>query len=102
MKPILKTDSDYLVLFETLKTDVQHSQTRVAFGVAREVMLLYWRIGQSIDTALQQKNWGQALLEQLALDFKKNFPDIEGFSKRNLYRMRSFFMAYPMQNEFVT
>ncbi len=99
---MLEKDSDYLRLFETLKLEIQQSQSRAAFHVARELMMLYWRIGQFIENASHQTSWGEALIEQLAFDLNKTFPGIEGMSKRNLYRMRKFYNVYPAEEQFVT
>lgn len=99
---MFENDSDYTQLFDKLKHEIQQSQARAAFGVARELMVLYWRMGQSIETAVHAKNWGEAVFEQLAHDLNKTFPAIEGMSKRNLYRMRKFYSLYPSKEQFVT
>ncbi len=99
---MLSNNTDYKQLFEKLKNEIQQSQSRAAFGVARELMILYWRIGQFIENASYSNNWGESLLDQLAHDLNKTFPAIEGLSKRNLYRMRKFFNVYPSEEHFVT
>jgi predicted nuclease of restriction endonuclease-like (RecB) superfamily len=99
---MLHLDTDYVELFNLLKQEIGQSQSKAAFLVARELMTLYWRVGFHLDQALKRKNWGDSLLEQLANDFHRIFPEIEGFSKRNLYRMRKFFLTYPIEDQFVT
>ncbi|MBN3952040.1 MAG: DUF1016 domain-containing protein [Nostoc sp. NMS7] len=59
------------------------------------VVLLYWQIGREIIIRQQQQGWGAKVIERLARDLKAAFPDIKGFSSRNLKYMRAFAEAYP-------
>ena len=42
----------------------------------------------------QQAGWGNAVVEQIAADLRAAFPDVKGFSKTNVFRMRAFYLAY--------
>lgn len=57
--------------------------------------MLYWQIGQEISMRVKQQKWGSKVINQLAADLKREFPDITGFSARNLQYMRTFAEAYP-------
>jgi predicted nuclease of restriction endonuclease-like (RecB) superfamily len=45
----------------------------------------------------QQEGWGAKVIDRLAKDLKREFPDMKGFSPRNLKYMRAFAEAYPDQ-----
>jgi predicted nuclease of restriction endonuclease-like (RecB) superfamily len=64
-------------------------------AVNRELILLYWRIGRDILERQAQQGWGAKVVEQLATDLHKDFPQMRGFSQRNLKYMRAFAAAYP-------
>ncbi|WP_426480016.1 DUF1016 N-terminal domain-containing protein [Chryseobacterium sp. CBSDS_008] len=56
---------------------------------------MYWEIGNSIIQKQRQNGWGSKIIDLLALDLAKNFPENKGFSVRNLKYMRAFAQAYP-------
>ncbi|MFM9267733.1 YhcG family protein [Tychonema sp. BBK16] len=58
-------------------------------------MLLYWQIGRDILNRQQQQGWGTKVIDNLATDLRKAFPEMKGFSSRNLKYMRSFAETYP-------
>ena len=69
--------------------------------MSRELLELYWTIGRDLETAITAKVWGAKVIEQVARDLQQDFPGVEGFSRRNLYRMRAFYLAYRDLSEFV-
>jgi len=62
---------------------------------------LYWDIGKEIVEKQKFEDWGSGFIEQFASDLRKSFPDIKGFSKRNVYAMRQLYLFYSQQFEFV-
>jgi predicted nuclease of restriction endonuclease-like (RecB) superfamily len=68
---------------------------RAALSVNRELVLLYWQLGRDILTRQRQQGWGAKVIDRLARDLQKEFPDMKGFSPRNLKYMRAFAEAYP-------
>ncbi len=85
----------YNSFLSALKARIRTAQVRTTLAVNRELILLYWQIGREILQRQQQQGWGAKVIEQLAKDLKREFPDIKGFSSRNLKYMRSFAEAYP-------
>jgi predicted nuclease of restriction endonuclease-like (RecB) superfamily len=79
----------------SLKERIRNAQIRAVLSVNRELVLLYWQIGNEILTRQQQQGWGAKVIEKLASDLRKTFPDMKGFSARNLKYMRAFAEAYP-------
>ena len=57
-------------------------------------IILYWDIGKEILERQEKEEWGTKIVERLAVDLKNEFPNIKGFSPRNLLLMRSFAAAY--------
>jgi predicted nuclease of restriction endonuclease-like (RecB) superfamily len=86
---------DYEDFLRDLKDRIRTAQVRAALAVNRELVLLYWQIGRDILSRQQQQGWGAKVIEQLAKDLQQEFPDMKGFSSRNLKYMRAFAEAYP-------
>jgi len=80
---------------QDLKQRIRHAQVRAALSVNRELVLLYWQIGREILNRQQQHGWGAKVIERLSADLRRAFPDMKGFSPRNLKYMRAFAEAYP-------
>jgi predicted nuclease of restriction endonuclease-like (RecB) superfamily len=91
---------NYLALLQTLKQRIRESHLRASVAVNRELVLLYWRIGGDILVRQERERWGARVIDRLAADLKKAFPEMKGFSPRNLKYMRAFAEAWP-EEEFV-
>lgn len=85
----------YGVLLDELKARIRSAQVRAALAVNRELVLLYWQIGRDILARQQEAGWGAKVVETLAADLRREFPEMTGFSARNLKYMRAFAEAYP-------
>lgn len=86
---------DYKSWAEFISNKIKLAQTNAAFKVNTEMLNLYWEIGSSIIEKQKQNGWGSKVIELLAADLAKKFPDSTGFSVRNLKYMRAFAEAYP-------
>lgn len=93
------SDKGYQLFFDQLKERVCASRYQAARSVNRELIMLYHHIGQQILNA-QQQGWGAKVIDQLSNDFRSEFPEMKGFSTRNLKYMRKFAQEYP-DEEFV-
>lgn len=87
--------ADYADWLTALKQRIQTAQQRAALAVNRELVLLYWHIGRDILDRQQAQGWGAKVIDQLAKDLTAAFPDMKGFSRRNLLYMRSFAEEWP-------
>ena len=83
-----------------LKSRIHSAQQRATLAVNRELVLLYWHIGRDILARQAAQGWGAKVVERLAHDLREAFPDMKGFSPRNLKYMRAFAEAWP-EAEFV-
>ncbi|HEX8465544.1 MAG TPA: PDDEXK nuclease domain-containing protein [Abditibacterium sp.] len=93
--------TDYAGFLADLKTRIRTAQTKAALSVNRELIALYFDIGRLLVEKQETLKWGDAVISQIARDLKREFPAVEGYSKRNLYRMRAFYLAYKDDREFV-
>lgn len=89
---------DYTHALEQIKNDIRQSQLRAAISVTKELSMLYWRIGKMLSEKTSKDGWGAKTLENLSKDIVDAFPDISGFSVRNLQYMRKFFDSYQEPN----
>ncbi|WP_241648062.1 DUF1016 N-terminal domain-containing protein [Methanoculleus taiwanensis] len=74
---------------------VREAQVRAALSVNRELIQLYWQIGREIVQRQQEEGWGAKVIDRLSADLRREFPDIMGFSPRDLKYMSAFARAYP-------
>jgi predicted nuclease of restriction endonuclease-like (RecB) superfamily len=85
---------DYDRFLAELKRRIASAQVKAALSANRELIALYWEMGRAIVERQEGTGWGDAVLEQLSRDLRREFPALQGFSRRNLYRMRRFYLAY--------
>lgn len=78
-----------------LKKCIHSARQRATQAVNRELVLLYWQIGRDILDRQGREGWGAKVIERLAHDLRKAFPDMRGFSRANLMYMRAFAEAWP-------
>jgi len=83
---------EYTDVLIRIKEDIRSARVRAFFAVNRELMGLYWQVGQVI---LAKSAWGSGFVEQLSKDIRSEFPDLKGFSVRNLWYMRKFAEEFP-------
>ena len=86
---------DYRRWLAELKQRVERTRLRAVTSVNRELVTLYWQIGREILDRQQRQGWGAGVVDRLARDLKAAFPDMRGFSPRNLKYMRSLAQAWP-------
>jgi predicted nuclease of restriction endonuclease-like (RecB) superfamily len=86
---------EYTKLLEHVKKDIQQTQLKASMSIAKELTLLYWRIGKALAEKIKAEKWGTKVIEKLAHDLLNSFPGIVGFSRTNIYRMMAFHEAYP-------
>lgn len=91
----------YAQLLEQLKQRVRASQVRAARAANTELLRLYWSIGRDILDRQNHAGWGSKVVRRLAGDLRAEFPQVRGFSVRNLHYMRAVAEAWPTEDEFV-
>ena len=94
---MLINSDEYLSTIESIKQNIRTAQYRATISVNKELLLLYHSIGLVIN---EHKAWGNKFVENLAADIKLAFPDVTGYSVRNLKYMAKFALRFP-DKEFV-
>jgi predicted nuclease of restriction endonuclease-like (RecB) superfamily len=92
---LLSLPDGYEAFLGELKSRIRSAQVRAALSVNRELILLYWSIGNGILERQRSEAWGAKVIDRLAADLSRAFPGITGFRARNLKYMRSLAEAYP-------
>src|SRR5689334_11676207 len=88
VRPPAASPGGYRALLTDIKARIRVAQIKASLSVNRELMHLYWDIGGLIVSRQRAEGWGKSVVERLASDVQKEFPGIEGFSPRNIWRMR--------------
>lgn len=78
-----------------LKARIQSARLQASFAVNQELLNVYWQIGSDILNRQNMQGWGTGVIPRLAKDLRSAFPEMKGFSPRNLGYMRSFAAAWP-------
>ncbi len=90
MNEIIVLPNDYPNWVNEIKSKVQAARTRASLAVNAEQIRLYWHIGREILQRQQNQGWGTKVIDRLSRDLREAFPEMKGFSTRNLIYMRSF------------
>ena len=101
MSGIQKNNKDYINWLNEIKQRIKSAQLRAALSVNSVLMELYWDIGKEIAEKQNKENWGSGFIDDFANDLRKSFPDIKGFSRRNVYAMRQWYLFYSVHFKFV-
>jgi predicted nuclease of restriction endonuclease-like (RecB) superfamily len=96
MNPSLTTRPEgYEDFLRDLKQRIRTAQVRAVLAVNRELVLLYWQIGRDIVERQDRAGWGAKIIESLSADLRAAFPEMQGFSPRNLKYMKAFAETWP-------
>ena len=92
---IIKND-----FFEVIEL-IQNARENALRKVNEELILLYWNVGKYVSQQLVSQKWGSSYVDELSLFIAENHPEIKGFNRRGIYRMKQFYETYS-KNEFVS
>ena len=81
---------NYLQFIEEIKNEIRKQRISVVLNANSSMICLYWNIGKAILEKQEQEGWGAKVIDRLAKDLKEAFPDMSGFSPRNIKYMRKF------------
>jgi predicted nuclease of restriction endonuclease-like (RecB) superfamily len=95
---LLPTDEEYSAFLAELKSRIKASQIKAAVSVNRALICLYWEMAEKIVARQKHSQWGDGLLAQMSKDLQNEFPDMKGFSLRNLKYMRQWYRFWAEGN----
>ena len=80
--------------FSEIVLMIRQTQYNAMKIVNKEMIDLYWNVGQYIANQLETAQWGESVVKELANYLSRNEPDLKGFSDKNLWRMKQFYETY--------
>jgi len=86
--------AEYRDWLKTIKQRVRQAQLKAAVQVNTALLTFYWELGADIVERQKSAKWGSGFLKQLSADLMAEFPDMTGFSQRNLEQIRRWYMFY--------
>ncbi len=86
--------TSYAELLSGIKARVHSARIRAGLAANRELILLYWDIGRMVAARQAEEGWGSSVIDRLSADIRCEFPDMKGFSVRNILRMKTFYLSY--------
>lgn len=90
----LQTDETYKQWLVSLKQQFQQTQIKASVQVNQALLEYYWQLGEQIVERQQKSEWGSHFLKQLSQDLMTEFPEIKGFSQRNLELVRQWYVYW--------
>ncbi len=96
----IRIDDEYVTWITELKHRYRSAQVRAAIKVNAEKLLFNWQLGRDLVQKKAEERWGTGVVEQLSLDLKREFPNDNGFSERNLWYMKQWYLFYNSENDF--
>ncbi len=94
-------NKEYIHWLKTIKDKVRKAQIKTALTANAALIEFYWNLGRDISEQQQQAQWGAKILDQLSIDLKLEFPDIQGLSKTNLKYCSRFYQFYTIGQQAV-
>lgn len=90
--------ADYRQWIIELKERIRRSQIKAAVKVNSELLHLYWQMGSDIVAKQKNTQWGDGFLKRLSKDLMAEFPEMKGFSVRNLQLICKWYLSYNQDN----
>lgn len=88
-------EKNYGQILQQLKEKIRQARLKAAVAINKELLSIYWEIGDTILQQQQKEGWGTKVIDRLITDLKTEFSDMKGLSPRNVKYMRAFAEAYP-------
>jgi predicted nuclease of restriction endonuclease-like (RecB) superfamily len=89
---------EYKTFFHKIKENIQRSRQIAILKINNELINLYYNLGKEIYLKQKESDWGSNLIGQIEKDLKKEFPNVKGFSRRNLFYMKKFYLFFKTEN----
>ena len=83
-------EKEYFIFIDEVKAEIRRQRLRVTLNANASMICLYWSIGNAVLKKQEQKGWGAKVIDRMSKDISAEFPDMKGFSPRNIKYMRKF------------
>lgn len=101
MNKSVVNSQEYKDWLNNIKQQISSAKNKVALSINEQLLQLYWSLGKEIADKSDNAKWGTKIIEKIAIDLKHEFPEIKGFSKRNLYAIKQWYLFYSQKYEFM-
>lgn len=91
-------DAEYADWIAELKHRYRAAQVKASVRVNTEKLRYNWELGRDLVQKKAEERWGAGVVEQVSLDMQREFPDAEGFSTRNVWYMKQWYLFYNQQD----
>lgn len=95
----VKLDAEYAEWIAEVKHRYRSAQVKAAVKVNAEKLLWNWQMGRDLVQKKAEERWGAGVVEQVSLDLRREFPNETGFSARNLWYMKQWYLFYISESE---
>ena len=89
-------EKDFKEVFKDIKNEILNAQYDIYKSANRRMLALYCYLGQVID---ENSKYGNSFINNLSIELKVNFPNMKGFSERNLLNMKKYYQDYKKHTE---
>lgn len=90
----VKINREYMQWLGELKARYRNAQIKASIRINVEQLLFNWQLGRDLVERKAEERWGSGIVEQISLDLQAAFPESNGFSARNLWRMKQWYSFY--------
>ena len=90
----IRIDTDYAEWIAELKHRYRSAQVKASVRVNAEKLLFNWELGRDLVQKKAEERWGAGVVEQVSLDLQREFPNTDGFSTRNIWCMKQWYLFY--------
>ena len=90
-------DTDYVQWLSDLKQRYHQSQAKAAVHINHGMLEFYWSLGRDIVALKAESKWGSGIINQLSVDLQNLFPSQKGFSARNIWDIKKWYLFYSEQ-----
>jgi predicted nuclease of restriction endonuclease-like (RecB) superfamily len=87
-------DAEYIAWLQEIKVRYQRIRSRIALQANYGMLEFNWLLGRDLVEKKAEQQWGSGVVEQLSLDLRHAYPDVKGFSSRNLWYMKQWYLFY--------
>lgn len=92
---------EYIQWIKELKIKIKAARTKAVLSINSQLIKLYWELGKEIFEKQKVSSWGSNFIERTASELNREFPEMKGFSRRNLYAIVQWYKFYSSHYEFV-
>ena len=90
----VRVNKEYADWIVDIKKRYRNAQLKAAIRVNSEQLYFNWCLGRDLVLLRAEERWGKGVVEQIALDLQAEFPNVAGFSTRNLWFMKQWYLFY--------